>query len=117
MNRSSTSTTPMRGRKKTFSLALTDEQRAQLQRWQRCATLPAALVRRARLILLLDQGQSVTAACQTAGLAPKNARRWIHRFLAHGPDGLHDRPRPGRQPVFSPRGRVALGQDGVRTTG
>ena len=52
----------MRGRKKTFSLALTDDQRAQLQRWQRCSTLPAGLVRRARLILLLDQGQSVTAA-------------------------------------------------------
>jgi hypothetical protein len=106
----------MRGRKKTFSLALTDDQRAQLQRWQRCSTLPAALVRRARLILLLDQGQSVTAACQFAGLAPKNARRWIHRFLGQGPDGLHDRPRPGRQPVFSPRGCVAPGQDGVRAT-
>lgn len=99
----------MRGRKKTFSLTLTADQRAELQRWQRCATMPAGLVRRARLILLLDQGQSVTAAAQAAGLAPKNARPWIHRFLAQGTKGLHDRPRPGRQPVFSPRGRLAAG--------
>jgi hypothetical protein len=107
----------MRGRKKTFSLVLTDEQRLELQRWQRCSTLPAGMVRRARLILLLDQDQSVTAAAQAAGLAPKNARKWIGRFLSRGLDGLHDLPRPGRQPVFSPRGRVAAGQDRLRATG
>jgi hypothetical protein len=108
---------PMRGRKKTFSLHLTDSQRSELQRWQRTPTQLAGLVRRARLILLLDQGQSVTEAAQTAGLAPKNARKWIRRFLERGVAGLHDKPGRGRQPVFSPRGRAAPGQDGVRATG
>jgi hypothetical protein len=103
----------MRGRKKTFSLQLTDKQRAELQRWQRATTFPAGLVRRARLLLLLDQGQSVTAACQQAGLAPKNARKWIVRFGQQGLDGLHDQPGRGRQPVFSPLGGAALGQDGL----
>jgi len=107
----------MRGRKKSFVLQLTEQQRAELQRWQRTPTLPVGLVRRARLILLLDQDQPVGAAAATAGLAPKNARTWIRRFLAHGPAGLKDQPRTGRPPVFSPRGRAALGQDGVRATG
>jgi hypothetical protein len=107
----------MRGRKKSFSLQLTENQRAELQRWQRSSTLPVGLVRRARLILLLDQGQPVGTAAATAGLAPKNARKWIRRFLEHGPAGLNDRPRTGRPPVFSPRGRAARGQDGLRATG
>jgi hypothetical protein len=107
----------MRGRKKSFSLQLTETQRAELQRWQRSSTLPVGLVRRTRLILLLDQDQPVGAAAATAGLAPKNARKWIRRFLAHGPAGLKDQQRTGRPPVFSPRGRAAPGQDGVRATG
>jgi hypothetical protein len=104
----------MRGRKKSFVLQLTEAQRAELQRWQRTSTLPVGLVRRARLILLLDQDQPVGAAAATAGLAPKNARKWIRRFLEYGTKGLHDQPRPGRPPVFSPRGRAAPGQARLR---
>ena len=107
----------MRGRKKSFSLELTETQRAELQRWQRSSTLPVGLVRRARLILLLDQDQPMGAAAATVGLAPKNARKWVRRFLTHGPAGLHDQQRTGRPPVFSPRSRAAPGQDGVRATG
>lgn len=44
----------MRGRKKTFAVDFTDPQRAELLRGQRCTTLPAGLVRRGRLILLLS---------------------------------------------------------------
>ena len=103
----------MRGRKKTFSLQLTDNQRLQLEHWIRCTTLPAGVVRRARLIVLLAAGQSVKAAAQAAGLTPRNARKWVRRFLAEGLEGLHDQPGRGRQPVFSPRGRLAPGQDGL----
>jgi Winged helix-turn helix len=107
----------MRGRKKSFSLRLTAQQRAELQRWQRTSTLPVGLVRRARLILLLDQDQPVGVAAATVGLAPKNARKWIRRFLAQGLAGLKDQQRTGRPPVFSPRGCATSGQDGVRATG
>jgi hypothetical protein len=107
----------MRGRKKSFSLQLTQTQRTELQRWQRTSTLPVGWVRRARLILLLDQGQPVGAAAAIAGLAPKNARKWIRRFLTDGLAGLQDQPRTGRPPVLSPLGRAAPGQDGMRATG
>ena|SRR6516164_8414055 len=109
---------PMRGRKKTFAVQLTEPQRRELQRWLRSTTLPGGLVRRARLLLLLEEPtRTLKQAAQTAGLAPRHARKWVLRFLAHGVQGLHDQPRPGRQPVFSPRGRAAPGQDRVRATG
>jgi hypothetical protein len=102
----------MRGRKKTFFVGLTESQRDDLQRWLRSTTLPAGLARRARLLLLLEQPDtSLRQAAQTAGLTPRHARKWAQRFLAQGLDGLKDQPRPGRQPVFSPRGRAASGQD------
>jgi hypothetical protein len=104
----------MRGRKMTFSVKLTSTQRHDLQHWLRSPSLPAGLARRARLLLLLEQADtSLRQAAQTVGLTPRHARKWVQRFLAHGLDGLKDQPRPGRQPVFSPRGRVALGQDGL----
>jgi hypothetical protein len=99
----------MRGRKKSFSLEVTDAQRAELLRWQRSSTLPAGLARRGRLILLLNEGRSVKEAAQIAGLAPNNARKWVRRFLGHGIAGLDDQPGRGRRPVFSPRGRAASG--------
>jgi winged helix-turn helix protein len=108
----------MRGRKKTFAVQLTEEQRSALQRWLRAPTLSAGLARRARLFLLLEEpARTLKEAAQTAGLAPRHARQWVLRFLARGLDGLYDDPRPGRRPVFSPRGRAALGQDRVRATG
>jgi Helix-turn-helix domain len=99
----------MRGRKKSFSLAVTETQRAELLRWQRSTTLPAGLVRRGRLILLLSEGRAVKEAAHIAGLAPNNARKWVRRFLGQGIAGLDDQPGRGRLPVFSPRGRVAPG--------
>jgi Helix-turn-helix domain len=103
----------MRGRKPSFSLEVTDNQRADLLRWQRSTTCPAGLARRGRLILLLHDGHCLTEAAWIAGLAPNNARKRVRRFLAQGVAGLDDRPGRGRQPVFSPRGRAALGEAGL----
>ena len=108
----------MRGRQKTFSVQLNESQRVPLQHWLRSPSQPAGLSRRARLLVLLEEpNATLKQAAQTAGLTPRHARKWVQRFLAHGLDGLHDQPRPGRQPVFSPRGGAAPGQDGVRATG
>lgn len=103
----------MRGRKQSFSLEVTDDQRAELARWQRSTTCPAGLARRGRLILLLSQGQTLKQAAWIAGLAPTNARKWVRRFLAQGLAGLDDQPGRGRQPVFSPRSRAAPGEAGL----
>ena len=107
----------MRGRKKTFAVSVSDSQRAELLRWLRSTTLAAGLARRARLILLLDEGRTYADAAQTVGLTIRNARKWALRFVRHGLTGLHDQPGRGRQPVFSPRGGAPPGQNGVRATG
>jgi hypothetical protein len=107
----------MQGRKTSLVVHLTAEQQAELEHWQRSPTLQAGLARRGRLLLLMDQDSSLSNAARVAGLTVRNARKWVRRFLEQGLAGLKDRSRPGRQPVFSPRGRLATGQDGLRATG
>lgn len=107
----------MRGRKPRFAVCLTPEQRTELERWQRSTTLPVGLVRRARVVLLMAEGHSLTAAAQTCGLTQRNARKWVLRFLERGLAGLEDKPGRGRKPVFSPRSGAVSGQDRLRATG
>ncbi len=101
----------MRGRKPLFAVRLTLEGRCELERWQRSMTLPVGLVRRARVVLLMAEGHSLTSAARTCGLTQRNARKWVLRFLERGPAGLEDKPRRGHKPVFSPRGCALSGQD------
>jgi hypothetical protein len=103
----------MRGRKTLFSVQLSPVQRAELERWQRSTTVSVGLARRARVLLLLAAGHSLKNAAHIAGLTVRNARKWVHRFLALGSEGLHDQAGRGRKPVFSPLGRAASGQDGL----
>ena len=72
----------MRGRKKTFSVQLTQAQRHELQRWLRSTTLSAGRGRRARLLLLQEEPtQALKQAAQTAGLAHHLA---VIRSMSHG---------------------------------
>lgn len=92
----------MRGRKPNFVVDLTAEVRRDLEQWQRRTTAPAGEARRARIILLVANGESLKAAATRCGFTVRNGRKWIWRFLEEGIAGLKDRPRPGRKPVFSP---------------
>ena len=100
---------PMRGRKTSFALDIQPPQRLELESLTRSTVRAAGIVRRARLILLLDEGQTLKAAAATVGLTVRNARKWVRRFLLLGVDGLHDKAGRGRKPVFSPLGRTVPG--------
>jgi CRP-like cAMP-binding protein len=106
----------MRGRKSALTVVLTPADRAEIERWQRSTTGPAGLARRGRILLLLERGLTLKDTAERCGLSVRHVRKWAERFRRHGLAGLRDRPRPGRQPVFSPRGGVAPSQDGLRTT-
>lgn len=106
----------LQGRKTSFVVELSTEQRWELERWQRSGTMRSALVKRARVVLLLDQGRTVKAIAEIVGLTERNVRKWAARFRAAGCDGLQDLPGRGRRPVFSPRSGSASGQDGLRAT-
>lgn len=104
----------MRGRKSSFVVRLAPVQKSDLESMVRSTKLAAGLVRRARLLLLIDAGHNLTAAARTVGMTVRNARKWVRRFLSDGVDGLRDQAGRGRKPVFSPRSRAASGQDRLR---
>jgi transposase-like protein len=98
-------------------VSLSAEQREELEALQRRPSVAAGLVKRARAILLLAEGVSVSATSRLVGMQRRHLYKWIDRFRRDGVPGLRDAQRTGRPPVFSPRGRGASGQDRVRTAG
>src|SRR4030095_509439 len=69
---------------------------------------PASLIQRARIITASWDGASVAELAQRLGRHPKTVYKWLHRFNAHGLDGLADLPRPGlpRRLSETERGRI-----------
>ena len=107
----------MRGRKARLKIRLSQEQRDELSRWLRCPTMAAGPVRRARAILLLDEDRSYSEVGRQLGMAKRHLHKWAKRFAESGVEGLYDKKRPGRKPVFSPRCSHASGEDGLRVAG
>ena len=60
-------------------LTLSDEQRDQLNGIARSATLPYALVQRARMILASAEGLNNSAVAQRFGVTPQTAGKWRRR--------------------------------------
>jgi hypothetical protein len=86
-----------RGRKTSFTIRLTPAERLALLTWQRATTVSAGHAWRARLILLLADGMTITAAAATVGLSRPHAYKWIQRFVQEGLAGLHEKPRRDRR--------------------
>ena len=86
-----------RGRRTSFTIRLTPAERRTLLTWQRATTVPAGLARRARLLLLLADGMTITEAAATVGLSRRHTYKWIQRFMQEGLVGLEDKPNPRRR--------------------
>jgi len=82
-----------RGRKTSFTIRLTPAERLTLLMWQRATTISAGLARRARLLLLVADGMTITAAAATVGLSRRHSYKWLRRFVQEGLAGLHEQPR------------------------
>ena len=87
-----------RGRKTSLLIRLTPAERLTLLTWQRSTTIPAGLARRARLLLLLADGVTITEAAATVGLSRRHTYKWIQRFVQEGLEGLADKPGRGQRP-------------------
>lgn len=92
----------MRGRKTSLKIKIDEESREILQSWLRRQKTELGLAKRATAILLLGEGESYTAVAKQVGLTDRNVRKWAKRFIREGVNGLYDKARPGRKPVFSP---------------
>lgn len=100
-----------------MAVSVTREQRNEFEAWLRRQTTPVGLAKRARAMLLLADGHHVSETATLVDMQRRHLYKWIERFRDQGVSGLRDGKRPGRPPVFSPRGRLAHGQTGLRTAG
>src|ERR671922_2711933 len=110
----STGDKEMQGRHSAIHMEMHEDTRAPLTGWLRKQKTPVGLAKRARAILLWADGYAFAATARQVELRERHVRKWARRFVAHGLEGLYDKKRPGRQPVFSPGGGVGCGQAGLR---
>jgi len=87
---------------------LDEEQRVELGRRVRAGTSFQRDALRARIVLASEDGESARAIARRLGIHSRTVERWRRRFQRHGLAGLHDRPRPGPPPKFSPVTRAEL---------
>jgi FixJ family two-component response regulator len=76
-------------------IELTDEERAQLEAWERRRSSAQALALRSRIVLAAAEGPNNTDIARRLGIAVSSVRKWRNRFAEHRLDGLVDDPRPG----------------------
>jgi len=58
-------------------------------------------LKRARIVLLAAAGRSSRSIAKEVGVEPRIASRWRNRFADQGLAGLEDKPRPGKQPIYT----------------
>jgi hypothetical protein len=100
-----------------YHITLLADQRQELEHRVRCTTVSSGAAARASIILRFADGQPILHIARELQLTRPVVRKWITRFIAKGLDGLHDLPRSGRRPSFSPGGRNTSGQNGLRVAG
>ncbi len=85
-----------RGRPRTFTLTLSEFERAQLTALANSRALPHGLVRRAHIILRSADGETNTAIATSMGVSLPFVGHWRRRYRDAGLAGLYDAPRAGR---------------------
>src|SRR5919198_1180049 len=79
---------------------LTEEHRQALRRLRRRAV--GRVAERAQMVLLSARGYTVAEIAEIFEVGHDVVRTWLGRYQRDGPDGLRDRPRPGRPPKDPP---------------
>jgi transposase len=82
-------------------VALSDQEREQLESWVRRATSAQALAQRSRIVLAAAEGLRNTEIAERFSLDHGTVRKWRNRFAADRLEGLLDEPRPGRPRTVS----------------
>jgi transposase-like protein len=90
-------------RRRRGAVVVTGDDRRTLERWARSRTLPLRVIARARIVLALASGLTVTETVRRLETSPVTVRLWRRRYQELGPAGLlRDRPGRGRKPSVDP---------------
>lgn len=76
-------------------IALTEEERAQLEQWSHHRRSRRALALRARIVLSCRDGRSNREIARRIGVTTQTVGKWRGRFMARRLCGLLDEPRSG----------------------
>lgn len=85
--------------------ALTAEESEQLRRLSRSQTAAHREVQRATMILMAAEGKRYDVIGEAVQCSPDRVSCWVARFNEAGLSGLEDRPRPGRQRIYTQQER------------
>ena len=85
-----------------YELALSTDERAELERMAHSRTLAAGLVQRARVILAIANGEPYAVLGSRLEVSATTLTRWRKRFEEHRLQGLADAPRSGRGDRITP---------------
>jgi hypothetical protein len=99
--------------KTPIRILLTSEERAELESIARGLAILHRTVVRAKIVLALADGATVSATAAKLATRRRIVQKWGKRFLLikkKRMDGLADDPRSGRPPRFSPGGGHASGE-------
>src|SRR5213595_1440857 len=55
----------------------------------------------ARIVLLAADGRSTRSIAKEVGVQPRIVSLWRHRYADHGLEGLKDKLRPGKRPIYT----------------
>jgi transposase len=89
-------------------LAITDAERAELQRRVRAHTTPQRAAKRARIVLLAAEGVPNRQIAPMVGMNEHTVAQWRRRFATERLAGLQDRKRPGRPLVYDHDQRLRI---------
>jgi transposase len=85
-----------------MALRLSKKEKMRLEQILRHQTGEARCYRRAKIVLLSAQGQSVSSIARQVGTNRLRVGEWIRRFERDRLVGLQDQPRPGRPEEITP---------------
>ncbi|SRR6266568_2320901 len=97
-------------------LTLSDDERATLQRWARRAQSSQAIAQRANIILACAEGYSNQETAALLRCHQATVGKWRRRFIERRLDGLHDEPRPEREPTITDEQVEQVVVDTLETT-
>ena len=86
---------------RAVELALSDQEREQLEAWARRPKSAQALAQRSRIVLAAANGLKNTEIAEQLGIHRGMAAKWRSRFAQRRLEGLLDEPRPGRPRTIS----------------